>query len=595
MSTCASLASNPAISLLSPIGTGAMDAPQSTPAGRSRWRRWLPGGDPIATGAEHPVSRTRVPAFPAPLRPRDRRGARRGTRRLRGKRPQWRWWWRGRWQVQDTAARHGLLLDEHPADLQPLLRDLVGVSRRTDRRPGSPADRRSVVRRHGQRPVDGDAQAPARQAGQRRRQLPGTEDRGRAEHLRSADAAGLSGHAVRRRRVPERRRHRRHPHLGDGVRAKQLTAFVVAAALLALGAGLARAEPYLAVRTGAKCSDCHTNLDGGGKRTSFATIHAHDILHDLQILPLPKGVRSFNGELNQWVSIGSDLRVRSTTTFVDTPDAQGRVPTNRAFRDHVDTETLNVPEALGYLQVDLWPEILTLYGDFNAAGGGVTAREALAIVHLPFNTFLKAGRYFPPFGLRVYEDASFIRTNTGFTFQNPDEGGEVGMIQGPFYLAASATNGTPGDTSVLTTVNGYGMFDDLPVVRNVLTGASYAHQSSQRQVAAFYAGSNLWKFTYLGEFDIIDDNTTLPANTGRDQFASYAEVDLLLFDWLNIRGTFDFLKVSGNRNQTRYQIGAQPFIARFIQPRLYYVINNGPENQPQQNTTQVVFELHFFF
>jgi len=379
------------------------------------------------------------------------------------------------------------------------------------------------------------------------------------------------------------------------VRAKQLTAFVVAAALLALGAGLARAEPYLAVRTGAKCSDCHTNLDGGGKRTSFATIHAHDILHDLQILPLPKGVRSFNGELNQWVSIGSDLRVRSTTTFVDTPDAQGRVPTNRAFRDHVDTETLNVPEALGYLQVDLWPEILTLYGDFNAAGGGVTAREALAIVHLPFNTFLKAGRYFPPFGLRVYEDASFIRTNTGFTFQNPDEGGEVGMIQGPFYLAASATNGTPGDTSVLTTVNGYGMFDDVPVVRNVLAGASYAHQSSERQVAAFYAGSNLWKFTYLGEFDIIDDNTTLPANTGRDQFASYAEVDLLLFDWLNIRGTFDFLKVSGNRNQTRYQIGAEPFIDKFIQPRLYYVINNGPENQPQQNTTQVVFELHFFF
>src|SRR5262245_63563223 len=144
------------------------------------------------------------------------------------------------------------------------------------------------------------------------------------------------------------------------MRAQQL--ILAAGLVLALVATRARAEPYLAVRTGAKCSDCHTNLDGGGKRTSFATIHAHDILHDLQILPLPKGVRSFNGELNQWVSIGSDLRVRSTTTFVDTPDAQGRVPTNRAFRDHVDTETLNVPEALGYLQVDLWPEVLTLYG-----------------------------------------------------------------------------------------------------------------------------------------------------------------------------------------------------------------------------------------
>src|SRR5262249_59737498 len=135
-------------------------------------------------------------------------------------------------------------------------------------------------------------------------------------------------------------------------------------------------------------------------------------------------------------------------------------------------------------QVDLWPEILTLYGDFNAAGGGVTAREVMAIVHLPFSTFLKAGRFFPPFGLRVYEDASFIRTNTGFTFQNPDEGGEVGIIQGPFYLATSVTNGTPGDQDVLTSVHGYGMVDQLPVVRNLLAGPSLPRQSNPRALAA---------------------------------------------------------------------------------------------------------------
>jgi hypothetical protein len=390
--------------------------------------------------------------------------------------------------------------------------------------------------------------------------------------------------------------------MGDGVRAEQLTAALLALALLALGGGVARAEPYLAVRFGAKCADCHTNLDGGGKRTSFATIHAHDILHDLQILPLPKGVQSFNGEINQWVSIGSDLRVRSTSTWADTPNAQGRVPMNRAFRDVFQSETLNVQEALGYLQVDLWPDVLSLYGDFNAAGGGVTARETVAIVHLPFNTFFKGGRFFPPFGLRVFEDASFIRSNTGFTFQNPFEGGEAGIVQGPFYLATSVTNASSGSGSsssknVLTSVNGYGMFEDVPVVRNVLAGGSFAHQSTQRNVSAFYAGSNIWQFTYLGEFDLIDDTTALPANTntGRDQFASYAEVDWLLFNWLNLRGTFDFLKVSGNRNQTRYQIGAEPFIDKFIQPRLYYVINNGPGNQPQQNTTALIFELHFFF
>jgi hypothetical protein len=377
------------------------------------------------------------------------------------------------------------------------------------------------------------------------------------------------------------------------MRAEQLT--LVAGALLALVVTRASAEPYLAVRSGAKCSDCHTNLDGGGKRTAFAHIHSHDILHDLKILPLPKGVESFNGEINQYVSIGADLRVRSTTTWDGNLNAQGRVPENRAFRPHFASEELTVQEALGYIQVDLWPDVLTLYGDFNAAGGGVTARETIAILKLPWNLFVKGGRFFPPFGLRLFEDASYVRTDTGFTFQNPDEGIEFGAIPGPFYVAASVTNGAGGDRDVLTSLNAYGMFDDLPVVRNVLAGASVARQSNKRTVAGFYGGANLWKFTYLGEFDVYDDRTVLPPDTGRKQYASYAEVDLLLFDWFNLRGTFDFLKVSGDRNTTRYTIGAEPFIDKFIQPRLYYVINNGPGNEPQQNTTQLVFELHFFF
>jgi len=378
------------------------------------------------------------------------------------------------------------------------------------------------------------------------------------------------------------------------MRPEQLTA-AIGGLLLVLLAATARAEPYLAVRSGAKCSDCHTNLDGGGKRTAFAHIHSHDILHDLKILPLPKAVESFNGELNQYVSIGSDLRVRSTSTWDGPTNAEGRVPTNRAFRPHFASEELNVQEALGYIEADLWPDVLSLYGDFNAAGGGVTARETIAILKLPYDTFVKGGRYFPPFGLGLYEDASFVRTNTGFTFQNPDEGIELGVIPGPFYFATSVTNGAGGDRDVLTTFNGYGVFDELPVVRNVLAGGSFARQSNKRNVAAFYGGTNFWKFTTVMEFDIIDDRTVLPPNTGRDQYASYAELDLLLFDWFNLRGTFDFLKVSGNRDQTRYTIGAEPFIDKFIQPRLYYVINNGPENEPQLNTTQVVFELHFFF
>ena len=81
----------------------------------------------------------------------------------------------------------------------------------------------------------------------------------------------------------------------------------------------------------------------------------------------------------------------------------------------------------------------------------------------------------------------------------------------------------------------------------------------------------------------------------RDQLAAYAELNFLLFDWLNLRGTFDFVKVSNDQDQTRYAIGAEPFINRVIQPRIQYRINNGVPTEPQDNTDELVVELHLFF
>jgi hypothetical protein len=380
-----------------------------------------------------------------------------------------------------------------------------------------------------------------------------------------------------------------------------VAALILAACAVFSGARRAHAEPYFMVREGAKCNDCHTNLTGGGKRTPFAHIHARDILHDLDLLPVPPSVKGFNGQLSEYVSIGGDLRVRNTTVFQDEFSKSGTVPPNRAFRRNVTSNDTEVNEFLGYAQVDLLPDYVTLYSDFNL-DGGVTNREAFGLIRgfLPYDTYVKAGRFFPTFGLRVWDDQSFIRSRSGYTFTNPDEGGEIGFAPGPFFIASSITNGTGGDKDVAATVNGYGVFQDIPVVQNVLAGMSFARQSDKRDVAAWYAGSNLWKFTYLAEFDLIDDRT-VASEAKRDQYAAYAELDLLLFDWLNLRGTFDFVKVSHDRDQTRYTIGAEPFVNRFLQPRIQYRINNGPPqpgenpNELVDNQDELVFELHFFF
>ena len=380
-------------------------------------------------------------------------------------------------------------------------------------------------------------------------------------------------------------------------------AALIFATLVALGAGTpARAEPYLMVRAGAKCNDCHTNLTGGGKRTPFAHIHARDILHDLDLLPVPPTVKGFTGQLHEYVSIGGDLRVRNTTIFQDRFRRKtGNVPRNRAFRRSVTSNDTEINEFLGYTQIDLLPDYVTLYGDWNL-DGGVTNREGFGLIRgfLPYDTYVKAGRFFPTFGLRVQDDQAFVRGRTGFTFTNPDEGGEIGFAPGPFFVATSITNGPKGDKDVQATVNGYGVFQDIPIVNTILAGASFARQTDKRWAAAWYAGSNIWRFTYLGEFDLIDDRS-VASSARRDHYAAYAEVNFLAFDWLNLRGTFDFVKVSHDRDQTRYGIGAEPFINRFIQPRIQYRINNGPPQTGREpgelvdNQAELLFELHFFF
>jgi hypothetical protein len=379
------------------------------------------------------------------------------------------------------------------------------------------------------------------------------------------------------------------------MRPGQLTApaAILGAALVL--AGTARAEPYFMVRQGAKCSDCHVNVTGGGMRTAFANIHASDILRDLKLLPIPAGVKAFRGDVSPYLSLGSDLRVRNSTIFQDPVDRRGNVPLNEAIRRRTVSNTSSLFQFTGYAKVELWPDMVSLYAD-ESFKGGATNREAMVLVRgfAPWDTYVKAGRFYPTYGLRVWDDDAFVRGRVGFTFQNGDEGAEIGFAPGPFFLATSVTNGSPGDRDVQATVNGYTVVQDVPVVRNVLAGASFARQSDKRWTAAFYAGSNLWRFTYLGEFDLIDDRTVASA-ARRDQYAAYAELHFLLLDWLNLRGQFDFVKVANRRSQVRYAVGLEPFIDRFLQPRIQYRINNGPRGQQELNQNELLFELHAFF
>ena len=81
----------------------------------------------------------------------------------------------------------------------------------------------------------------------------------------------------------------------------------VLAVCLALAAGTASAEPYLAVQQGYACSACHVNPTGGGLRNDFGVVFAQNVM---PATGLPDGVPAWTGRVGEFLRLGGDLRGR---------------------------------------------------------------------------------------------------------------------------------------------------------------------------------------------------------------------------------------------------------------------------------------------
>jgi hypothetical protein len=357
------------------------------------------------------------------------------------------------------------------------------------------------------------------------------------------------------------------------------TAYRTAVLALTLAAGAARSEPYIAVRTGFKCSVCHVNGTGGGKRTDFGNVYTQSRL--LMASPLSQGMPlSFDPKLNNTVSVGANWRVEQVRRqeyrygAVSAPSSDEPV----------------IRESNLYVNIELLKGFLSAYIDETLAPTAMN-REFHATVKLPGNSWFKFGRTLLPYGFRLMDDDAFVRNGTNYTYNRHDLAYEAGFEPGPLSLVANVTR------DQLSTVGSL-VFKDMPVVRTFRSGASYGTatkklQRDKQNTYGVFGGFALGMFTVLGERDWIKNDTVL-------SIADYVEADFLPVQGLNFKLVYEYLWPDkavprANNGRRRLTVGAEPFLTQFLQAGLYWRQNEWIPQNAEKNQDEIFGRLHVFF
>jgi hypothetical protein len=370
------------------------------------------------------------------------------------------------------------------------------------------------------------------------------------------------------------------------VRLARFGLFCVALASIVIAE--ARAEPYLAVAQGFKCSQCHVNPTGGGLRTPYGDVFAQTVLPARHI---DTGTDTWTGQINRFLSIGGDLRFDASST--QAPNTQ----TVNQFQ----SEQTRV-----YLDASVIPERLLVYIDEQVAPGGALNREAWAMFWSEDHTwYAKAGQMYLPFGLRLQDQTAFILQTSGINMTTPDNGVEVGYLKGHWDAQLAVSNGTAGGPA-----SGNGKQTSLQVswVANAwrLGGAANyndAGSDGSKSAFALFGGLRTGKIDWLAQAEYVDNNNLASASGGAPTGSVQEIATLVEANWGFARGnnlkiTDEFLNPNrrvGNGEQTRWSFVYELTPIQFVQLRAGARIYDGIPQDNAQHTRFYFIELHGFF
>jgi len=351
-------------------------------------------------------------------------------------------------------------------------------------------------------------------------------------------------------------------------------------ASLSLAAGCAYAEPYLAVRTGLKCTQCHVNPTGGGLRAVYGDVYAQTVLPALH---LDTGKDTWTGDISSFLRLGGDLRTEALAT---------EVPHSKTISQ------FQLEQVRTYLEAEVIPERLLVYVDEQVAPGGALNREAYALYwSAGHEWYVKAGQMYLPFGWRLQDQTAFVQQASGINMTTPDQGVEFGWLKGHWDAQLDVSNGTAGGPVSDSRKEFSSQFQYVESVWRAGLAANYNDKlGGSRGAYGLFGGLRTGPISWLGEVDAVEDKS-LGVDQGRT-LATLLEGNWLIAPGHNLKVTAEYLDPNRsvpNNGETRWSVVYELTPIQFAQIRAGVRYYDGIPQIDTQHTKLYFVELHGFF
>lgn len=361
--------------------------------------------------------------------------------------------------------------------------------------------------------------------------------------------------------------------------SRSLRLFLFMSAAFMLYAVRAHAEPYLAVQQGYKCSSCHVNPTGGGLRNDFGNVFANTVLP--MYVPASDAA-PWTGALGDYARVGGDLRASWSANYVP-------------GQPHAEQNGLD--QLRLYASIAPWPGHLSFYVDGQLTPGNPDALESYARLDLPdTGLYLKAGRFYLPFGWRLQDQTAFVREASGISMTTPDRGVELGYDLGNWSAQLDYTRGAANQASG----DGHQVTGQVAWVqtryRIGVAGSATQSALGNRTVSGVFAGLRTGPVAWLGEADVIHD-AGYPEGT-RQLAAALGEVDWNFSRGQNLKLTAEYYdpdRAISEDQKARWSVLYEFTPHPFVQLRVGYRRFRGIPQSDVDNRRAAFVELHAWF